>query len=30
MGAARLRITMFPVIGTGPDAKVWQGPAPQK
>jgi len=24
MGCARLRITTFPVIGTGPDAKEWQ------
>ncbi len=23
MGAARLRISAFPVIGTGPDAKEW-------
>jgi hypothetical protein len=27
MGAARLRITSFPVIGTGPDAKEWTVPA---
>jgi DUF1680 family protein len=26
MGAARLRITAFPVIGTGPDAKKWIRP----
>jgi hypothetical protein len=26
MGAARLRITAFPVIGTGPDAKEWVRP----
>lgn len=28
MGAARLRITTFPVIGTGPDARRWQRPPP--
>lgn len=27
MGAARLRISAFPVIGTGPDAKDWTAPA---
>ena len=27
MGAARLRVTMFPVIGTGPDAHAWPAPA---
>ncbi len=27
MGAARLRITMFPVIGSGSDAHEWRGPA---
>jgi hypothetical protein len=26
MGAARLRISAFPVIGSGPDAKKWQAP----
>jgi hypothetical protein len=26
MGAARLRITAFPVIGAGPDAKEWTAP----
>ena len=26
MGAARLRIASFPVIGTGPDARQWQKP----
>ncbi len=26
MGAARLRISAFPVIGTGPDARVWAPP----
>jgi len=30
MGAARLRVTMFPVIGAGPDAKIWQAPEPPK
>ena len=28
MGAARLRISSFPQIGDGPDAHVWDGPAP--
>ncbi len=28
MGAARLRIASFPQIGSGPDAQVWDGPAP--
>ena len=28
MGAARLRISAFPQIGDGPDAHVWDGPAP--
>ena len=28
MGAARLRITAFPVIGEGPDAHVWTAPKP--
>jgi hypothetical protein len=28
MGAARLRITAFPVIGDGPGAKTWTAPAP--
>ena len=28
MGAARLRISSFPRIGDGPDAQVWDGPAP--
>lgn len=28
MGAARLRISSFPIIGRGPDARVWQGPPP--
>ena len=28
MGAARLRIASFPVIGTGPDAHVWKGRPP--
>jgi hypothetical protein len=28
MGAARLRISSFPLIGDGPDAHVWDGPAP--
>jgi hypothetical protein len=27
MGAARLRISMFPVIGSGPDAREWTAPA---
>jgi hypothetical protein len=27
MGAARLRLTAFPVIGTGPDAQPWAAPA---
>jgi len=27
MGAARLRISAFPVIGTGPDARPWVAPA---
>jgi hypothetical protein len=27
MGAARLRISSFPVIGTGPDAKEWAAPS---
>ncbi len=27
MGAARLRLTMFPVIGSGPDAREWAAPA---
>ncbi|MGB9619314.1 MAG: hypothetical protein ACPL7K_02755, partial [Armatimonadota bacterium] len=26
MGCARLRVTAFPVIGDGPDAKVWEEP----
>ncbi len=30
MGAARLRISMFPVIGSGSDAKEWTAPAPSK
>ena len=31
MGAARLRIAAFPVIGTGPDAREWrQAPEPKK
>lgn len=28
MGAARLRISSFPQIGDGPNAQVWDGPAP--
>ena len=28
MGAARLRLTAFPVIGQGPDAQVWVAPKP--
>ena len=28
MGAARLRISSFPEIGEGPDAKTWSGSAP--
>lgn len=28
MGAARLRISQFPVIGTGPNANQWQAPKP--
>jgi hypothetical protein len=28
MGAARLRISAFPVIGAGPDARRWVGPKP--
>jgi len=28
MGAARLRISSFPQIGSGPDALEWRGPAP--
>ena len=28
MGAARLRISMFPVIGSGTDAVNWQAPVP--
>jgi hypothetical protein len=28
MGAARLRISAFPAIGTGPDARRWQRPPP--
>src|SRR5208283_1246812 len=28
MGAARLRITSFPVIGGGPDARDWSSPKP--
>ena len=28
MGAARLRIASFPQIGTGPEAQVWDWPAP--
>ncbi len=28
MGAARLRISSFPQIGTGPDAQAWSWPAP--
>jgi len=28
MGAARLRITTFPVTGTGPEARRWQRPPP--
>ena len=28
MGAARLRITSFPVIGAGPDVKEWTAPPP--
>jgi hypothetical protein len=28
MGAARLRIASFPQIGDGPEAHVWDGPAP--
>ena len=28
MGAARLRISSFPRIGDGPEAHVWDGPAP--
>jgi hypothetical protein len=27
MGAARLRLCMFPVIGSGPDAREWSAPA---
>jgi hypothetical protein len=30
MGAARLRITTFPVIGTGPDAREWVAPSKPK
>jgi hypothetical protein len=30
MGAARLRIAMFPVIGSGPDAREWVAPARPK
>lgn len=30
MGAARLRITMFPVIGSGPDAREWVAPSKPK
>jgi hypothetical protein len=30
MGAARLRIAMFPVIGTGPDAHEWVAPSKPK
>ncbi|MBI5387322.1 MAG: glycoside hydrolase family 127 protein [Verrucomicrobia bacterium] len=30
MGAARLRIAMFPVIGTGPDAREWVAPSKPK
>lgn len=29
MGCARLRISSFPVIGDGPDAKVWTKPPPR-
>ncbi len=29
MGAARLRISAFPVIGTGPDAHAWTPPTPR-
>lgn len=29
MGAARLRIASFPVVGTGQDARRWTGPQPQ-
>lgn len=28
MGAARLRLSAFPVIGTGPEAKEWSAPPP--
>lgn len=28
MGCARLRITVFPVWGNGPDARVWKAPPP--
>ena len=28
MGATRLRISQFPVVGTGPDAKDWPAPPP--
>ena len=30
MGAARLRLAMFPVIGDGPDAREWTAPAKPK
>ena len=30
MGAARLRVTMFPVIGTGADAREWVAPSKPK
>lgn len=30
MGAARLRISAFPVVGAGPNARVWQKPAPPR
>jgi hypothetical protein len=30
MGAARLRVTMFPVIGSGPDAHEWTAPSKPK
>ena len=30
MGAARLRITAFPVIGSGPDAREWTAPPPAR
>jgi len=30
MGAARLRLSVFPVIGSGPDAHEWKQPPPEQ